>query len=155
MRVVYRCPLHQFTKCAVDLVGLAGTGRKDVNQFFLGEATPRRWQRTSQPSLLILDEPTSSSTPRHHRDAYPAQASERRASLSALFISSHLLAEIEKLVSHVGVIHRGTLRVSGTLPALNRLADLDRTVTFEVDDLPNAARFQELGVTAGRRPRRS
>ena len=37
----------------------------------------------------------------------------------SILVSSHLLSEVEKLVSHVGIIHKGNLLFQGTLPELS------------------------------------
>ncbi|MBT1710747.1 ABC transporter ATP-binding protein [Fulvivirgaceae bacterium PWU5] len=150
LRVLYRCPSSRIHE-VLDLVGLAGTGRKYVSQFSLGmkQRLGIAAALLHSPSLLILDEPTNGLDPNGIIEMRALLKRLNEEHRIVIVISSHLLAEIEKLVSHVGVIHRGTLRFQGTLSALNRLADLDGTVTFEVNDLPNAARtFHELGVTS-------
>lgn len=157
LQILYRCSPSRIQE-VLELVGLTGTGlpagtqgRKYVSQFSLGmkQRLGIAAALLHSPSLLILDEPTNGLDPNGIIEIRALLKRLNEEHRVTIVISSHLLAEIEKLASHVGVIHRGTLRFQGTLPALNRLADLDGTVSFEVDDLPNAARtFQELGVTS-------
>ena len=42
-----------------------------------------------------------------------------------ILISSHLLAEVEKVATHIGIIHRGTMRFEGALSDLQ--GDLEGT----------------------------
>lgn len=76
----------------------------------------------NRPRLIILDEPSNGLD--------PAGISELRATLQALaandgvtvFLSSHLLSEVEVLASHVAVINAGRLRFQGSIGALKSLA---------------------------------
>ncbi|MBT1687115.1 ATP-binding cassette domain-containing protein [Dawidia soli] len=148
LRTVYRCPRSRL-HAVLDLVGLAGTGGKYVSQFSLGmkQRLGIAAALLHSPSLLILDEPTNGLDPHGILEMRALLKRLNEEHGITIVLSSHLLAEIEKLVSHVGVIHRGTLRFQGTLPALHRLADVAGSVTFEVDDVPQATRaFRALGV---------
>ena len=72
----------------------------------------------NRPRLLILDEPTNGLD--------PAGIAEMRRFIKhmtqelglSVFLSSHLLTEVEQLASHVGVIHGGRLLFQGTLDEL-------------------------------------
>jgi ABC-2 type transport system ATP-binding protein len=50
-----------------------------------------------------------------------------------ILISSHILAEVEKIVTHVGVIHRGTFQFQGTMQELDKIRQ-KAVVKFEVSD---------------------
>jgi ABC-2 type transport system ATP-binding protein len=71
-----------------------------------------------EPELLILDEPTNGLD--------PAGMIEMRALLCRLpqeygvtvFLSSHLLAEVEQVATHMGIIQEGRLRFQGPQEAL-------------------------------------
>lgn len=66
-----------------------------------------------QPKLLILDEPTSGLDPigrRYIRDLL----AQLRKSGTTIFLSSHLLSEIEYLCDRVGILSRGKLVAEGT-----------------------------------------
>jgi len=73
----------------------------------------------AEPELLILDEPTNGLDPagiHEMRDLirhFPAEHG------ITVFLSSHLLAEVEQLASHVGIIGRGRLLFEGTLGDLH------------------------------------
>lgn len=62
-----------------------------------------------------------------------------------MFLSSHLLPEIEQVCTHAAVMSRGKLLAQGTLSDLQ--AGDDRTLKVEVDDAPAAAGLLErLGL---------
>ena len=103
----------------LELVGLADTGQKRADQFSLGMK-----QRLSiaiallhEPTLLILDEPTNGLDPHGIIEVRSMLRRLNREGITIL-VSSHLLAEIEKLVTHLGVIHRGRMVFEGTLAEL-------------------------------------
>lgn len=71
----------------------------------------------SKPKLLILDEPTNGLDPqgmKEVRDLVRELSSEG----ITIFISSHLLDEVQKICSHVAIIHLGQLIISGKMDDL-------------------------------------
>ena len=119
MQKLYQCPVSRIGE-VLNIVGLTGTGNKKAGQFSLGMK-----QRLSlaiallhEPSLLILDEPTNGLDPNgiiEIRDLLKKLNEQKGISI---IISSHLLAEIEKLVTHVGIISKGSMVFQGTLERL-------------------------------------
>jgi len=69
------------------------------------------------PRLLILDEPTNGLDPRGIREIRDLLA-ELNAEGTTVFLSSHLLAEIDALCSRVGVMDRGRLVLQDRLDRL-------------------------------------
>src|SRR5438309_2021239 len=61
-----------------------------------------------RPSLLILDEPTASLDPLNQQTFYDL-LSESRQDGATIFLSSHVLSEVEHVCDHVGIIRRGRL----------------------------------------------
>src|SRR5699024_12165867 len=62
------------------------------------------------PELLILDEPTNGLDPigiKEIRSLILSLAKDRNITI---FVSSHILSEIEQLATHMGIIHEGRLR---------------------------------------------
>lgn len=119
LQKIYQCPPTR-VPAVLELVGLADTGNKKVSQFSLGMK-----QRLSiavallnQPELLILDEPTNGLDPNGIIEMRQLFQRLNQEEGITILISSHLLAEIEKLVSHVGIIHKGQMLFEGTLQAL-------------------------------------
>jgi len=84
----------------------------------------------ADPELLILDEPTNGLDPagiHEMRDlicGLPAQG-------ITVFLSSHLLNEVEQVATHIGIIRQGHLLFQGTLDDLH--AQVDKQLTLEVD----------------------
>jgi len=70
-----------------------------------------------QPELLILDEPTNGLDPQGIGEIRQLLL-KLHAAGTTIFLSSHLLAEVEQLCSKVGVLDRGRLIVQSDLAAL-------------------------------------
>lgn len=72
----------------------------------------------NEPELLILDEPTNGLDPagiHEMRDLIRRLPAEFGVTV---FLSSHLLAEVEQIASHIGIIHEGKLLFQGPLADL-------------------------------------
>ena len=72
----------------------------------------------SDPAVLILDEPTNGLDPagiREMRELVRRLAGEHGL---AVFVSSHLLSEVEKMVDRIAIVHRGRTLATGTLAEL-------------------------------------
>ena len=77
----------------------------------------------SNPRLLILDEPTNGLDPqgmKEVRDLVRELSSEG----ITIFISSHLLDEVQKICSHVAMISKGELKTAGPIEDLLKDSDL-------------------------------
>ena len=61
-----------------------------------------------QPRLLILDEPTSGLDPLNQQEFY-AMVREARTEGATVFLSSHVLSEVEHVCDRVGIIRAGRL----------------------------------------------
>jgi ABC-2 type transport system ATP-binding protein len=98
-----------------------------------------------KPRLLILDEPANGLDPagiREIRELLRRLAEEGMA----VFVSSHLLAEIELMCDRVGIIHKGRLLKIGNV---RELISSQRTMEFRVGDAVKAAAIaQQLGLAA-------
>lgn len=86
---------------------------------------------SSDVDLLILDEPNSGLDPLMERVFQHAvqEAAERG---TAVLLSSHLLAEVEKLCSHVTIIRDGRSVESGTLQQLRHLTRSDVVLSSDI-----------------------
>jgi ABC-2 type transport system ATP-binding protein len=124
------------------MVGLAKAANRHVGAYSLGMR-----QRLSlaaallgDPPVLVLDEPGNGLDPqgiRWLRDLLRARAAEG----GTVFVSSHLLAEVEHLADDVVVIDHGRLVTSGVLSALEQAGTSVRT--------PAAAQLTSLLEAAG------
>jgi ABC-type multidrug transport system ATPase subunit len=131
--------LYDCSKSRIDAVlqqvGLANTGSKKVGKFSLGMK-----QRLSlaiallhQPKLLILDEPSNGLDPNGMIEMREMIKHLNQQEGISMLVSSHILAEVEKMVTHLGVIHQGSLRFQGTAAELQALRH-QAGVRFEVSN---------------------
>jgi len=104
---------------ALDRVGLLAAARKRFRNYSLGMR-----QRLAiaagllQPrELLILDEPTNGLDPQGTREVR-SLISELAGGGATVMLSTHLLAEVEQICSHVAVMHVGKLVTQGTIADL-------------------------------------
>ena len=89
------------------------------------------------PELLILDEPTNGLDPNgiiEVRELLQKLTSEQG---KTVFISSHLLAEVEKMATDVGIINRGKLLFQGGIQKLQSIKS--SYVSIQVSDIITAA----------------
>ncbi|MEK8049928.1 ABC transporter ATP-binding protein [Ideonella sp. DXS22W] len=100
------------------------------------------------PDVLILDEPMASLDPVSRRDVMRALFSRARARPDrSIVISSHLLSDLERVVTHVAFLRDGHLQLVGEWDRLSesvRLVSLDAQA---LDRLPRAAVIHRLGPT--------
>jgi ABC-2 type transport system ATP-binding protein len=98
-----------------------------------------------KPKLLILDEPANGLDPAGIREIRGLLRALAREGMS-IFVSSHLLAEVELMCDRVGIIHRGRLLREGTVA---EMISSRREMEFRVDDAAKAvAVLRERGVEA-------
>jgi ABC-type multidrug transport system ATPase subunit len=104
---------------ALEQVGLGGIDARPLKAYSLGMrqrfGLAAALLRT--PTLLILDEPTNGLDPRGMREIRDLLA-QLAAAGTTVFLSSHLLAEVEQLGTRIGVMDRGRLVVQAELAAL-------------------------------------
>ncbi len=82
-----------------------------------------------RPDLLVLDEPTSGLDPLMEQ-AFRHCIQEARDRGQTVFLSSHILSEVEALCDRVGILRAGKLIEMGTLAELRHLSALIVEATF-------------------------
>jgi ABC-2 type transport system ATP-binding protein len=104
---------------ALDRVGLGGIDRRPVRTYSLGmrQRLGLAGALVRRPRLLVLDEPTNGLDPQGIREIRDLLLELNREG-TTVFLSSHLLAEVEQLCGRVGVLDRGRLVVQGRLEDL-------------------------------------
>jgi ABC-2 type transport system ATP-binding protein len=115
---------------ALARVGLSAAATKKFRQYSLGMK-----QRLGiaaallQPrELLVLDEPTNGLDPQGTREVRNL-VRELSADGLTVFVSTHLLAEVEQICSHIGIMSKGSLLMQGTLDDLRGGGATTITVT--------------------------
>lgn len=84
----------------------------------------------SRAELLILDEPTSGLDPLMER-AFRECVAEAKANGQTVFLSSHILGEVEALCERVAILRAGKLVEVGTLAEMRHLSAVTVTATFK------------------------
>ncbi|MEZ5124480.1 MAG: ABC transporter ATP-binding protein [Solirubrobacterales bacterium] len=94
----------------------------------------------TRADLLVLDEPTAGLDPLMEM-AFRESVHEAKERGQAVFLSSHILSEVEALCDRVGILRAGRLVDEGTLEQLRHLSAQTIEVTFagpapDLDGLP-------------------
>jgi ABC-2 type transport system ATP-binding protein len=130
-------------------VGLAAVDDRPVRAYSLGmrQRLGLAGCLLRRPRLLVLDEPTNGLDPQGIQEVRELLLDLNRAG-TTVFLSSHLLAEIEQMCTRVGVLDRGRLvlqaelaelqaptgRVEVHTPDVDRVRDLLDGVVEEFDE---------------------
>ncbi len=127
------------TDRVLGLVDLTTYARRHAGGYSLGMRQRLGIARAllGRPRLLILDEPTNGLDPAGVLEMRNLIRDLPRSLGVTVFVSSHLLGEIEHVASHVGLMSGGRLIAQSTLPEL--LASAPRTLSIGVRDAARAA----------------
>lgn len=109
-RIMMDIPDRSSVDRVLKMVGLSDEKGKKTRQYSLGMKQRLGIARAllSDPELLILDEPTNGLDPQgivEIRNMLTEIAKQGKT----IFVSSHILAEVEKMVSRIGILHKGKL----------------------------------------------
>jgi len=127
----------------LDIVGLAGTGQKVAKRFSLGmkQRLAIALALLSNPDLLILDEPSNGLDPAGIIELRELIKRLNKTHGMTILISSHLLGEVEKMVSHVGIIFNGKLLFQGPLSSLHSFQQKGSRLFIKTSDNEIACRL--------------
>jgi ABC-2 type transport system ATP-binding protein len=90
------------------------------------------------PQVLLLDEPASGLDPRA-RVEMRELIKELRSMGKSIVLSSHILAELEDVCTHVAIVAEGTIKASGTLDAIRARLRPHRTISIKFLGDPDLA----------------
>jgi ABC-type multidrug transport system ATPase subunit len=143
----------------IEEFGLSDTGKKRVGKFSKGMIQRLGMARAilGNPPILILDEPSGGLDPRGViliRD----KILEMKRKGTTIFVSSHILSEIQEICDRVGIINKGVLVAQDTVTELSKklnlkpqiIVTLDRmtsTIENEVKKLPGVDTVKIQGNT--------
>jgi ABC-2 type transport system ATP-binding protein len=118
-RKLYGCSRDRID-IVLEAVGLATVGAKRAGRFSLGmkQRLGIAVALLHAPELLILDEPTNGLDPGGIVEVRELLLRLNREHGVTIVVSSHLLWEMQKLVTHTGIIHQGRLLYQGPLAGL-------------------------------------
>jgi lantibiotic transport system ATP-binding protein len=139
LRNIYGSPKQRIDH-VLQLTGLHDTRSKKTGQFSLGmkQRLGIAIALLHEPSLLILDEPTNGLDPNGIIEIRELLRKLNTELGITVLISSHILPEIEKLVTHLGIINRGRLIFQGTIGELRSLYTQSVSVVLDTTDPPAA-----------------
>ncbi|MFC3095382.1 ATP-binding cassette domain-containing protein [Alteromonas sediminis] len=101
----------------LELVSLTKAGNRKISTFSLGmkQRLALAQALMGDPKLLILDEPTNGLDPQGMQEIRELIKQLPEQSDTSVFVSSHLLDEVEKMASHVGILRGGKLVLESSL----------------------------------------
>ncbi len=125
---------------ALERVGLTAAAGKRYRQYSLGmkQRLGLAAAMLRPRELLLLDEPTNGLDPQGTREVRHL-IRELSAAGTTVLVSSHLLAEIEQVCTHVGIMSRGRLVLAGARTELTDARTTRATVTTTAQRAPAAA----------------
>lgn len=141
--LVNRCLLLGIKKSKaaemLSLVGLTDAANKKAGKYSLGmkQRLGIALALVSDPELLLLDEPTNGLDPNGIIEVRNLMIKLATKHNKTILVSSHLLAEIERTATHVGIINKGELLFQGTIDDLHNLSK--PTIKLETDDAEKTA----------------
>lgn len=125
------------------IVGLQHDAKRKVKEYSLGmkQRLGVALALLPEPSLMILDEPANGLDPAGIIEIREMLIRLNREEGKTIFVSSHLLNEVEKTCTHVGIIHKGVLKFQGTMAELQDNAGHGKMATIKIAD---ALKWQSL-----------
>ncbi|KXA88729.1 hypothetical protein AKJ61_04310 [candidate division MSBL1 archaeon SCGC-AAA259B11] len=120
----------------LNLVGLEDSGDRRVSGYSKGmqQRLGVAQSLLGDPDLVIMDEPTAGLDPEGRAEVREVVKRVGKKG-SAVFLSSHLLEEVEKVCTHVTIIHRGRGIVSGPVEEVSQRVSEREEIVAEVDEL--------------------
>jgi ABC-2 type transport system ATP-binding protein len=92
----------------------------------------------SQPELLILDEPINGLDPKGIIEIRNLLFDLNKIYGTTIFISSHILSEIERICSHIGIINNGKIVFHGSMDTLIKQRNKVQQVIIETSEIQSA-----------------
>jgi len=120
----------------LEIVNLSNESNIKVSNYSLGmkQRLAIALALLSKPELLILDEPTNGLDPNGINETRELILQLNRDYGTTIFISSHILSEIEKMVSHLGIIHKGNMIFQGKIEDLLKMHQTRSSLLIQTND---------------------
>ncbi len=125
---------HQ-NSALLEKVGLLQHRKKTIKKYSTGmkQRLGLAMALVHDPELVVLDEPTNGLDPTGIREIRELLI-QLQAEGKTIMLSSHLLPEIEKVASHIGILKDGKMLFEGTLLALDQLKSAQPIVEIKTND---------------------
>jgi len=123
----------------LEMIGLKERGRDRIGKYSKGmqQRIGIAQALINEPELVILDEPSLGLDPVGMVEVRELVKGIAKEGIT-VFLSSHLLFEVEQVCSHVTIIHRGASLVSDTLQNVSNKLSGPTTLQIEVANLSDA-----------------
>ena len=123
----------------IELVGLKGRDNDLIGKYSKGmqQRIGIAQALLNNPELVILDEPSLGLDPVGMVEVRELVKTISKEGMT-VFVSSHLLYEVEQICSHVTIINRGTMLVTGTLQTVSGMLTGPALIHAEVARISNA-----------------
>jgi ABC-type multidrug transport system ATPase subunit len=127
----------------LELVGLASRYKSKVKTFSHGmkQRLGIAQALLHDPELIILDEPTTGLDPQGMKEIRDLIMQLSKSEGKTIFLSSHILSEVEMVANRMIIINKGKTVVEGNVNELLNTKTIK--VTFEVDDVNGAIKVLE------------
>ena len=105
---------------SMDLLALSAS---EIRKFSTGETTRVGLASCliNEPDLLMMDEPTAGLDPVGRASTVNLITELHKVQKKSIFISSHILADIDRLCTHVGIVNNGKHIFNGTITEVKKL----------------------------------
>lgn len=133
---------------SLERVGLTGAAKRRVGTYSKGmrQRLGLAQALLGQPSVLLLDEPTTGLDPALRQSFYDILEHLRQEGTTIL-MSSHALTELESKVGRVIIANKGHVIADGSIDALRRISQLPLRIRLQLEgaaDLPQNAQHTRL-----------
>lgn len=145
------------SKYLMEYFGLAEAAHRRSGEYSKGMKQKLALARAliHDPSVLLLDEPTSAMDP-ESAQLVRSEISRLRSSRRTIVICTHNLAEAESLADQIAIIYRGKILLNGTLEELKRMVlgpvEYEARFAHEFDagdlDLPSGVMMADRSATS-------
>lgn len=132
----------------LEIVGLTNVGRKQVRQYSLGMKQRLAIARAilARPEFLILDEPINALDPDGIREMRELFQQLNQENETTIFISSHILSEVDLIADTIGIIQQGKLLAELPMEEIHK--HQAEYIRLQVDDTTrSAAILEKMGIT--------
>jgi ABC-type multidrug transport system ATPase subunit len=118
------------------MVDMSGSANRKVGHYSLGMRQRLGLARAllGAPRLLVLDEPMNGLDPDGIRDMRAAIRDLPAQSGVTIFLSSHILSEVQQIATHIGLMHDGELVLQGPMSEL--LKQVSPELCLRTDNVP-------------------
>lgn len=132
----------------LQMVDLQNVEGKQIRHYSLGMKQRLAIARAilARPEFLILDEPINALDPEGIREMRNLFQQLNREDGTTIFISSHILSEVDLIADTIGIIQHGKLLTELPIEEIHR--HQTEYISLQVDDVPRAATLLEgMGMT--------